>query len=90
MKKKILKNSHAVLTLLLCLPLCMTAANRKTSVASVSAPVTISDDVDYLITSTTPFKQNGLVNITNTEHAVVILTRIKPSIAISNSPGNIP
>ena len=80
---KVLKKSHAILTLLLCLPLCMMAANKKTSVASVSAPVTISDDVDYQITSSTPFKGNGLVNITNTEHAVVILLKIKPSVAIS-------
>ena len=71
------------LLLALCLPLCMMAANKKTTVSKVSEPVTLTEDVDYNITSTTPFDAEGLVNIENTEHAVVILTQVKPSVAIS-------
>jgi len=68
---------------MLCLPLCLMAANKKTTVSKVSEPVTLTEDVDYNITSTTPFEDEGLVNIENTEHAVVILTLVRPSEAIS-------
>ena len=71
------------LLLLLSLPLCVLAANKKTTVSKVSEPVTLTEDVDYNITSATPFEDEGLVNIENTEHAVVILTQIKPSEAIN-------
>jgi len=57
----------------------MMAANTKTTVSQVSSTVTLSDDVDYIITSSTPFVDGGLVNITNTDHAVLILDKIKPS-----------
>ena len=66
-----------------CLALSMMAANKKTTVPKVSEPVTLTEDVDYQITSTTPFDDEGLVNIENTEHAVLILTQVKPSDAIS-------
>lgn len=66
-----------------CLPLCLMAANKKTSVSKVSELVTLTEDVDYQITSTTPFEGEGLVNIENTEHAVLILSQVKPSVAIS-------
>ena len=74
---------HKLLILIvLCLPQSMMGANRKTTVTQVSNEVTLSDNVDYLITSTTPFGDEGLVNITNTEHAVLIFTQVKPSVAI--------
>ena len=57
----------------------MMAANTKTTVSQVTTTVTLSDDVDYIITGDTPFAGDGLVNITNTEHAVLILQNIKPS-----------
>ena len=69
--------------LMLCLPLTLMAANKKTTVTQVSTAVTLTDDVDYRITSTTPFVDEGLVNIVNTEHAVLIFTQIKPSVVIS-------
>ena len=69
--------------LMLCLPLTLMAANKKTSVTQVSTTVTLTDDVDYRITSTTPFVDEGLVNIANTEHAVLIFTQVKPSVVIS-------
>lgn len=57
----------------------MMAANTKTTVSQVTTAVTLSDDVDYIITGETPFAGDGLLNITNTEHAVLILQNIKPS-----------
>ena len=69
--------------LLLWLPFAMTAANKRTSVMQVSTAVTLTEDIDYLITGTTPFKDEGLVNIANTEHAVLIFTQVKPSVVIS-------
>ena len=59
------------------------ARNTVTTVEQVSSEVTLTDDVDYVITSATPFTGDGLINIVNTEHAVVILQNIKPSVVIS-------
>lgn len=58
--------------------------NEVTTVTQVSSAITLSDDVDYTITDgTNPFTATGSVNITNTEHAVVILKNIRPSKALS-------
>lgn len=59
------------------------AANTKTTITQVTTAVTLSDDVDYIITGDAPFAGDGLINITNTEHAVLILQNIKPSKASS-------
>ncbi len=59
------------------------AANTVKKVSQVTDGVEVSDDVDYTITSTEPFTTTGSVNITNTEHAVVIISSIKPSKVIS-------
>lgn len=60
------------------------AANTTTTVTQVTNAVTISSNVDYVITSSTPFSTSGSVNIRSTEHAVVIIKNIKPSVVISN------
>ena len=76
------KRFSAILTFIAVLALCqisMMAANTKTTVSQVSSTVTLSADVDYIITGSTPFTGDGLVNITNTDHAVLILDQIKPS-----------
>lgn len=70
--------------LLLALALTANAANTVTKVAQVSTEVTLSTDVDYVVTSTTPFTSGGKVNITNTEHAVLIIESIRPSIVINS------
>ena len=57
------------------------AQNTVTSVDQVSSLVTLSDDVDYVVTNATPFTGSGIVNITNTDHAVLILSSVKPSAA---------
>lgn len=59
------------------------ADNQKTTVAQVSTTVDLSDDVDYIVTSDTPFTDDGVVNIQNTDHAVLILEGVKPSKATS-------
>ena len=60
----------------------ITMANTRVTVSQVSGEVTITDDVDYVITSDTPFSGNGMVNIVNTEHAVLIFNALKPSEAM--------
>lgn len=77
-------NRHILITLALCLPLSIMAANKKTTVAKVSAQVTLTEDVDYQISGATPFGEDGMVNIVNTEHAVLIMMKVKPSVAISD------
>ena len=60
------------------------AANTKTTVTNVTNSVMLTSDVDYVITSSTPFSTSGSVNIANTDHAVVIIQNIKPSVVKSN------
>ena len=79
-----MKRTNLTLILLLALTLTLQAANKKTTVAQVTSSVTLTDDVDYIITSATPFATAGSVDIQNTDHAVVIISSIKPSKVISN------
>jgi len=58
------------------------AANTKTTVAQVTETVSLTNDVDYIVTSSTPFGAAGVVDITNVEHAVLILDAVKPSAAV--------
>ncbi len=78
-------NRQRIISMLLVLGISLlaAAANRKTTVTRVSSEVTLTDNVDYQVTSPTPFGDDGLVNIVNTEHAVLILAAVKPSAAIS-------
>lgn len=57
--------------------------NITQTVGQVSSAVEITNDVDYIITDATPFATAGSVNITNTEHAVVIIKKVRPSVVIS-------
>ena len=59
--------------------LSVSAANTKETTSQVTSTVTLSTDVDYHITGTTPFADNGKVDITNTEHAVLIIEQLRPS-----------
>ena len=59
------------------------ADNTIEKVEQVASAVTLTDDVDYVITGDEPFTTTGSVDIANTEHAVVILENIRPSKAIS-------
>ena len=79
-----MKLKQLACALLLSLGLTANAANTITKVSQVSSEVTLSTDVDYVITSSTPFTGSGKVNITNTEHAVLIIQNIRPSIVINS------
>ena len=57
----------------------VSAANTQERVEQVTGLVTLTEDVDYVVTSATPFGSEGVVNIANTEHAVLILEGVKPS-----------
>ena len=57
-------------------------ANTRETVSQVSSLVNLTEDVDYVITSSTPFANEGIVNIVNTDHAVVILQALRPSEAL--------
>lgn len=74
---------HLTFTLLLFFSLTTNAANTITKVSQVSTPVELNSDVDYVITSATPFTGSGKVDITNTDHAVLIIENIRPSQVIS-------
>ena len=54
-------------------------ANHTQRVTQVTTDVTIQNDVDYVIASSTPFTDEGTVDIVNTEHAVLIFDAVKPS-----------
>ncbi len=77
MQKRIMTLAAALMTAALAW------ANTTTAVTQVSSAVTVADDVDYVISSATPFAAGGQVDITNTEHAVVIISKIRPSIVKS-------
>ena len=74
---------------LLASALTASAANTKQSVQQVASAVTVTADVDYTVTSATPFADGGSVNIANTEHAVLILSKVKPSVALSLLAGHV-
>ena len=71
-------HSFFIAIVFMALPL-LSYANNTTTVNQVNSHVSINDDVDYVITSDTPFTDEGIVDITNTEHAVVIFSRLKPT-----------
>ena len=57
-------------------------ANTRQTTEQVSGTVTLTDDVDYVVTSSTPFADDAMVDIVNTDHAVLILDALKPSLAV--------
>lgn len=75
--------------LLLACGLAASAANEKTTVTQVTDAVQLTADVDYIITGDTPFAITGSVDIQNTEHAVLIIASIKPSLVLKNWMNNI-
>lgn len=74
-----MKIKSLFLALLLTLGLTANAANEKKTVAQVTDAVELTENVDYIITGTDPFATTGSINISNTEHAVIILQNIRPS-----------
>ena len=80
MNTNIIRN--LALSVALLLPFGNVMANTAVSVEQVTTTVSITDDVDYHITSSTPFASGGSIDIVNTEHAVVIFEKVKPSKAV--------
>jgi hypothetical protein len=60
------------------------AANKKEIVAQVTERVALTTDVDYMITGEQPFDEAGSIDIQATEHAVVIIKKVKPSDVIAS------
>ena len=79
-----MKMKQLLCMLMLVVGVTANAANKIETVTQVNSKVTLSGNVDYVITSTTPFTENGSVNITNTDHAVLIIQNIRPSLVIKN------
>ena len=67
----------------------LAAANSETTVDQVTGSVELTEDVDYVITNSTPFTTAGSVNIVNKNHAVVRISNVKPSRVISKWMGHI-
>lgn len=57
----------------------MTAANGVQSVSQVTGTVSLTTAVDYTITGAVPFADGAVLDIVNTDEAVVILPGVKPS-----------
>lgn len=70
------------LTCLLAASLSVFADNTSQTVKEVTGSVTLDGEVDYHISSTTPFATTGSINITNTDHATVIFDNLLPSKAV--------
>ncbi|MBM6992486.1 MAG: hypothetical protein I3J02_04385 [Prevotella sp.] len=57
------------------------SANTTQEVTQVTGTVTLSSGVDYVVTSATPFAAGSVVDITDTDNAVLILKHVQPSAA---------
>lgn len=82
--KHTLKTLALALALLTLKAVSVFGANTTQKVNQVTDSVAITTAVDYVITGEVPFTTTGKVNIVNTEYAVVIIERIKPSKVIAN------
>lgn len=78
-----MKLRHTLLSFLLATGLTAFAANETQTTDQVSSSISLTTDVDYIITATEPFATAGSVDIVNTDHAVLIFTSVKPSKVIS-------
>lgn len=74
---------------MLALGLSANAANERTTIAQVTDGVTLTSNVDYVITDATPFATSGSVDIQNTEHAALIIYKVKPSVVLKKWMKNI-
>jgi hypothetical protein len=75
----------AVVMLVAQMALPLSAANTTPPVYPLTlkdSVVSVTRDWNYTMTSATPFGDNGYVDLVNTEHAVLILTKVKPSAAL--------
>ena len=64
-------------------------ANPVQTVTQITGTVTLTNGVDYTVTGDVPFAEGAKVNIVNTDEAVVILTKVKPSECLDKYMRNI-
>ena len=57
----------------------MEAANKNKTVTSVRELMTVTEDLNVIVNGATPFTEEGVVDLVNTEHAVLIVAQKKPS-----------
>lgn len=77
-----MKRAQFVLSLLVLFVLSAWSHNTE-EVDQVTGVVTLNRPVDYVVTSETPFADRSVVDIVNTDDAVLILKRVKPSKALT-------
>lgn len=75
-----------ILVALLMLPVfsALMMANGIVTVSQVSGTVSITTNVDYVVTSTDPFADGAILDIVNIENAVAIFPNVKPSVLLEN------
>lgn len=66
-------------TLMALATLALQAANKQENVETVSEQISLTTAVDYHISSATPFSASGQVDIVDTDNAVLILDKVRPS-----------
>ena len=69
----------AAVVLVMGWPLNMEAANKNKTVTSVRELMTVTEDLNVIVNGATPFTEEGVVDLVNTEHAVLIVAQKKPS-----------
>ena len=69
----------AAVVLVMGWPLNMEAANKNKTVTSVRELMTVTEDLNVIVNGPTPFTEEGVVDLVNTEHAVLIVAQKKPS-----------
>ncbi|MCR4612790.1 MAG: glycoside hydrolase family protein [Bacteroidaceae bacterium] len=82
MTQQLKKHLCAWLMAVLCTPV-LWAQNTILTVDQVTEAVTLTEPIDYVITSTTPFTTAGSIDIQNPD-ATVIFKNIRPSVVISS------
>lgn len=78
-----MKAKQLLTLLLMAVSITAWGTNKKESVTQVTTSITVNADVDYVVTDATPFADDGVVNLANTTHAVLIIEKVKPSQVIS-------
>ena len=76
-----MKRYITLFALTLAAAITVSAANTVKRVSQVTEAVELTDNVDYHITSDTPFTTTGSINLVNTDHAVIIFDALRPSAA---------
>lgn len=74
-----MKFRSIILSLLLGVSLLSQAGNTNENVEQVTTPVTLGENIDYHITSSTPFAATGSIDISSDQQSVIIFDKLLPS-----------